>query len=276
MNNPYLITTETNISFSGGRTSAFMLWKVLEAHNGKLPNAAKVLFANTGKEDEATLRFVKNIQDKWNVDIVWLEYTSKEPNFKVVNFETASRNGEPFEEVIRHYKKVPNPAQRWCTGILKIRTMHKYLRSIGWHDHHETDNDDFVGIRADEHRRAVKMARHKVPLYVDGITKKDVIDFWKNHEFDLELPIIDGETVGGNCDLCFLKSLPKILTLINQNPERAVWWAKMEAINSDILGDGTGCRFRKDRPSYSDLVNFQKSQGQLFDEQDDIPCFCGD
>jgi 3'-phosphoadenosine 5'-phosphosulfate sulfotransferase (PAPS reductase)/FAD synthetase len=273
--NPYKIKTETNISFSGGRTSAFMLWKVLEAHDGKLPDMAKVLFANTGKEDEATLRFVKNVQDKWGVDIVWLEYTSEKPNFKIVNFETASRNGEPFEEVIRHYKKVPNPAQRWCTGILKIRTMHKYLRSIGWDNHHETDNDDFVGIRADEHRRAIKMARHKVPLYVDGITKADVLNFWKNNEFDLDLPTIEGETVGGNCDLCFLKSLPKILTLINQNPKRALWWAKMESINADILGDGTGCRFRKDRPSYADLATFQKSQGQLFDEQD-IPCFCGD
>lgn len=274
--NPYLIKTETNISFSGGRTSAFMLYKVLEAHDWKLPEKAKVLFANTGKEDEATLMFVKNIQDKWNVEIIWLEYIPEEPFFKVVTFETASRNGEPFESAIRYYKKVPNPAQRWCTGILKIRTMHKYLKSIGWEDHHETDNDDFVGIRADEARRAAKMPRHKTPLVTDGITKKDVLDFWKKQDFDLELPVIEGETVGGNCDLCFLKSLPKIMTLIRQNPERAVWWAKMEELNADIMRDGTGCRFRKDRPSYAELAKFNKNQGNLFDAEPDIPCFCGD
>ena len=48
-NNPYIITQPTCISFSGGRTSAYMLYKVLEANDG-LPEMAKVCFANTGKE----------------------------------------------------------------------------------------------------------------------------------------------------------------------------------------------------------------------------------
>ena len=52
--NPYKILEPTVISFSGGRTSAYMLWKILEANNG-LPDEAIVCFANTGKEEEATL-----------------------------------------------------------------------------------------------------------------------------------------------------------------------------------------------------------------------------
>ena len=52
--NPYIIKEPTCISFSGGRTSAFMLYKILEANDG-LPEDAKVIFANTGKEEEATL-----------------------------------------------------------------------------------------------------------------------------------------------------------------------------------------------------------------------------
>jgi len=59
MLNPYRITEPTCISFSGGRTSAYMLYKVLEAHNGKLPEDAIVCFANTGKEEEAVIREVK-------------------------------------------------------------------------------------------------------------------------------------------------------------------------------------------------------------------------
>ena len=55
--NPFLIKEPTCISFSGGRTSAYMLYQVLQANDG-LPSEAKVCFANTGKEDEATLRFV--------------------------------------------------------------------------------------------------------------------------------------------------------------------------------------------------------------------------
>ena len=143
--NPYKILDQTCISFSGGRTSAYMLYKVLEAHDMSLPEGAGCCFANTGKEDENTLRFVHECETRWNVPIVWLEWRAEAPKFAIVNYETASRNGEPFEQCIAHYKKLPNPAQRWCTGQLKIRTIHRYLRSLGW-KHHETDNDDFVRV----------------------------------------------------------------------------------------------------------------------------------
>ena len=42
------------ISFSGGRTSAYMLHQILEA-NGNLPDRVQVMFANTGREMPETL-----------------------------------------------------------------------------------------------------------------------------------------------------------------------------------------------------------------------------
>jgi len=96
MTNPYQVLEPTVISFSGGRTSAYMLYKVLEAHQMSLPKDCFVCFANTGKEDQATLDFVHNCETTWNVPIVWLEYICEEPRFKVVNYETASRDGVPF------------------------------------------------------------------------------------------------------------------------------------------------------------------------------------
>jgi 3'-phosphoadenosine 5'-phosphosulfate sulfotransferase (PAPS reductase)/FAD synthetase len=71
--NPFLIDEPTVISFSGGRTSAYMLWRVLEA-NGGLPEDAIVCFANTGKEEEATLEFVRDCEVNWGIKIHWLEY----------------------------------------------------------------------------------------------------------------------------------------------------------------------------------------------------------
>ena len=59
------------------------------------------LFANTGKEREETLHFLNQLDTKFNLGIVWLEskvnpIKGKGTTYKVVNFQTASRNGEPF------------------------------------------------------------------------------------------------------------------------------------------------------------------------------------
>ena len=71
MKDPFIIDEPTCISFSGGRTSAYMLWRVLQSNNGLLDDAI-VCFANTGKEDEATLQFVHDCETQWNVKIHWL------------------------------------------------------------------------------------------------------------------------------------------------------------------------------------------------------------
>lgn len=276
MSNPFEIKEPTVISFSGGRTSGFMLWKVLEAHNMSLPEDAKVIFANTGKEDEATLKFVHDCSVNWNVPIIWLEYQDHDDSkqrFKVVTYETASRNGEPFEAIIRKRQYLPNPVTRFCTAELKIRTIHKYLRSIGWDDYDE--NSDWIGIRADEPRRAAKIARERTPLVTAGIGKTDVGNFWKKQTFDLGLPNFNGVTYHGNCDLCFLKGESQTRSLIAEKPERAVWWAKMEAMAMASKPDGA--RFRKDRDSYQAMMNYAKDQMPMFDSPDEsIACFCGD
>lgn len=63
MSDPFSVDRPTALSFSGGRTSGFMLRKMLMAHGGQLPPDCHVVFANTGKEDEATLRFVQDCSD---------------------------------------------------------------------------------------------------------------------------------------------------------------------------------------------------------------------
>jgi len=128
---PFKIDSPTCISFSGGRTSAYMLWRVLQA-NGGLPSDAVVCFANTGKEDEATLRFVQTCSERWDIPITWLEYQSNAPGYKVVNFATASRNGEPFESLISKRNYLPNPVTRFCTADLKVNSINKMLKDQGW------------------------------------------------------------------------------------------------------------------------------------------------
>ena len=75
------------ISFSGGRTSAFMLYKIIQENEG-LPDNVKVLFANTGREMPETLDFVRDCQEKWGVDVVWLVYfkDGKKTTYKVTDY----------------------------------------------------------------------------------------------------------------------------------------------------------------------------------------------
>jgi 3'-phosphoadenosine 5'-phosphosulfate sulfotransferase (PAPS reductase)/FAD synthetase len=273
MLNPYLITEPTCISFSGGRTSAYMLYQILQAHDGVLPEDAIVCFANTGKEAEETLRFVQDCSEHWNVHINWVEYRDSEQKFEVVSYETASRNGEPFEALIRKKKYLPNPVTRFCTIEMKIRTISKFCKFIGMD---VSEQDAWVGIRADEPRRVAKIGMDRLPLVKAGVTAKDVGEFWKAQPFDLGLPNINGKTMHGNCDLCFLKGGNQIVSLIAEKPERAIWWAHMETlVQSSGQATGQGDRFRKDRPSYAEMMKFTADQADMFADET-IGCFCGD
>ena len=286
--NLYKTTEPSVISFSGGRTSAYMLWKVLDAYDGILPDNIKVCFANTGREMPETLDFVQACSDNWGVDITWLEryaelapanhkrkylYTTKE-----VDHATAARDGEPFLSLLRARRYAPNPVARFCTVELKITPIKEWLLSQGW----QTPYVGYIGIRADEQIRARKMHKTVVegqerylPLYLDKVTRQDIYQFWKSNTFDLQLPNYNGITDWGNCDLCFLKGLSKKLAIIRERPSLADWWIKAE----DLLRQEVGkeAYFRSDQPSYEDMKIIATTQSSFdFGDDETIPCFCGE
>jgi 3'-phosphoadenosine 5'-phosphosulfate sulfotransferase (PAPS reductase)/FAD synthetase len=277
---PFKIDGPACISFSGGRSSAYMLWRVLQS-NGGLPPETVVCFANTGKEEEATLRFVDRCSHEWGVPITWVEYRAEAPGYALVDFATASRDGEPFEAIIRKRNYLPNPVTRFCTSELKIRPMHKFVQLAGWEEW-----DEFIGIRADEHRRVSKIRARGhstettketmcMPLAEAGVTVQDVNAFWDSQPFNLELLTVNGRTLEGNCDLCFLKPPAQRLALIAARPERTQWWIRMESLC--MASRPSGARFTKDGPSYEDMARFAADQRDMFDPNEEaIACFCGD
>tara|TARA_R110000764_G_scaffold57796_1_gene125778 strand:- start:7 stop:795 length:789 start_codon:yes stop_codon:yes gene_type:complete len=262
MSNPYFINEKAVISFSGGRSSAFMLYRILEAHNFILPNGVEVIFTNTGKEMPQTLDFVRDCEKEWNCPITWLEYRSCN-KFVVVDYESASRNGEPFEQLIKDKQFLPNTVMRFCTQELKIRTIERYFGK---------NHVKYLGIRGDEQRR-VSRIRGKddgsvLPLATSKVTKKDINDFWITNKFDLNLPSANTNTLS-NCDLCFLKGTKIKLSIVEHYPDLANWWVNQEK--------KVGAVFNKDSPSYARMQVIASDQGQLFDFDDEsISCFCGD
>ena len=66
------------VSFSGGRTSAYMLWWLLNKWVYRRNWQIIVVFANTGKEVEGTLFFVDECAKEWGINIIWLEAKHKD------------------------------------------------------------------------------------------------------------------------------------------------------------------------------------------------------
>jgi 3'-phosphoadenosine 5'-phosphosulfate sulfotransferase (PAPS reductase)/FAD synthetase len=253
------------ISFSGGRTSAYMTIKLLET--GKY-NDAHIIFSNTGKENEATLVFVhemdRHLQTTFGKAITWLEYNPDPDHwFNVVSFATASREGEPFAALIGKRNYCPNRVARFCTQDLKIRPIKKYCqRVLGWK--HWVN---LVGIRYDEPRRWNKsksVERNEVfdvehPLVKWRVTKPQVLEYFQNMPFDLELKEHEG-----NCDLCFLKGKKKKQAIARETPEKFDWWIAQE---KKIGGTFT--------PDYSyEQLRLHVINSPQFDFDDSIECFC--
>lgn len=278
MADPFKISGPAVVSFSGGRTSGLMLYRILEAYGGTLPADVVVIFCNTGKERPETLDFVERCSQRWGVPVVWLEYRCERGGkrarhtFAVVDYATASRNGEPFDAAVAAPRGdsgyLPNLMSRYCTIELKIRTVIRYLRSLGW-----SQWTNVVGFRADEPQRVAKLngpgrnPREETvcPLHRTGVTRADVMGFWKSQPFDLELGPDES-----NCDLCFLKGSGKLQRLMRQRPDLADWWIQKES---------GGSRFRNDRPPYAALLSLSQRQSLFNPDGPDelsVACHCTD
>lgn len=283
------------LSFSGGRTSGRMLKEWLDTMNG-VPDNSMVLFANTGREEDATLDFIHECETQWGVPIIWLEYdrvpassidlsvfpTPRRASyvrgqasrgedthwFKVVNYETAHRIGQPnspFDKVLEWMSVLPNPRVRSCSAQLKTRTMMRYMWTKRIYEF-----TSYIGYRADEADRGADLLNSRdliqgntfcFPLIDMGIREEDVMEFWSKQSFDLKLQQFEG-----NCDLCFMKSVPKRIEVMRRKPDRAEWWINWEKRKTKE-GRTTGGQFRLEQ-SYESLFERSKTALPMFTDQE--------
>lgn len=226
------------ISFSGGRTSAYMTKRLLAERQPS--DEIAVVFANTGDEDEQTLEFVDRCDREWGLGVVWVEAVvdpepGKGTTHRIVTFATASRKQEPFRDVIAKYG-IPNKDYNHCNRELKLRPIHSYVRSLGWE---RGSYDTAIGIRYDEADRMSADApreRFAYPLVKWRVTKPEILAWFGAQPFDLDL-----SEERGNCVTCHKKSLRKLLTLARDLPEAFAWRAEQEALHP-FTGAGEGPR----------------------------------
>lgn len=274
------------ISFSGGRTSAVMTKLLLDKYRDT--HEISVTFANTGCEHEATLEFVRDCDEKWGFGTVWLEAVVTHGErvgirHKIVDFNTASRNGEPFEEYIKKYG-IPNAGSPQCTSRLKEEVLDSYRhRDLGWE---KGTYATAIGIRADEvDRVSVRMMEKNFiyPLVAEGFTKEIVNAYCRQSGFDLKIP----SDAWGNCVWCWKKSLRKLMTVAKNDPSAFDFPKRMEEKYSTIkAANQSGKRvFFRNYRSTMDILELAKGkfeeyrdseQMSLFDNFLDVGSACGE
>ena len=253
------------VSVSGGETSLFMaIWLWLHKQD---EYEMIFVFANTGQENEETLIFLKKCAEYFGINIIWIEADVKEgkgngTRFKLTDFENASRNGEPFEAVIKKYG-IPNTSFLHCTRELKMNPIKAYAKSIWGKEKYYLA----IGIRIDEFDR-MNANKDKLRIIYPLISKemqpmtKPMINFWwKQQPFRLEL-----KGYQGNCITCYKKSDKKLFQIAKENPKAFEFFDRME----QQYGNGQQI-FRKNRTTKMLLEEAKNWNGTVKDDSENEP-----
>ena len=252
-----------HISFSGGRTSAYMTKLLLDNWSDRYDFI--VTFANTGLEHPKTLDFIHNCDVHFGYNTVWLEAVVHHdkrlaPSHKIVDYTSAARDGSPFEETIKKYG-IPNQKFPGCTRDLKLNPIKSYLKSLGINEH---EIPTAIGIRTDETRRVnpkTVAARTLIyPLINEWPSdKQDVLDWWEDQAFDLGIDEFEG-----NCLGCWKKSFKKHFMQIERDPSVYDFHRRMEA-EHEFTGPQEGHRhfFRGDNSTVRLFQMYEENKGAV-------------
>jgi spore coat polysaccharide biosynthesis predicted glycosyltransferase SpsG len=269
------------VSFSGGETSAYLAKWLLD-NKSKEYNMIFV-FANTGDEEERTLKFVNECSVNWGIQIVWVEAVvhkdeRKASTHKIVNFKNASRNRKPFIDVIDKYG-IPNQNFLHCNREMKLNPIRSYVKSLGWNNY-----ETAIGIRVDEIDRVNKNRKKLKLVYplveMKPTTKQEISSWWSKQNFRLNL-----ESYKTNCRTCWKKSDKVLAKIYKDNPEYFNFNKQMES----KYGCGKYTFFRNGRSTQELIQDFKKIkenpldkhtqteyQTNLFEDSCDIYSICGE
>lgn len=200
------------VSFSGGRTSAYLCYLMKE----KYGDDVDFIYMDTGAEHLRTYEFIRRVNDEFKLNLTCLRTDFSSPlgagnGFTVVDIDSMSPDLKPFKEMIDKYG-VPYIGGMFCTDRMKLVPFTKYCNEKYGRGNYET----WLGIRDDEPKR-INLNNLKSIRYLAEISifdKQDVLDFWSEMPFDLQIP----EHLG-NCVFCPKKSNLKLAAAQRDEPE---------------------------------------------------------
>lgn len=201
------------VSFSGGRTSAFLSARMLEMFGGEVD----FIYMDTGAEHPRTYDFIRRCDQHFGLNLVCLRGDFDQPlgqahGYNVSTSADIGPDHAPFTDMMRKYG-TPTVNGAWCTSRMKQEIHDKYCDDVYGKGRYST----WIGIRADEPRRLRRLGETPEIRFLAEISdasKEDVLEWWSRQPFDLELP----EHLG-NCVFCVKKSIAKLTRATQDEPE---------------------------------------------------------
>ncbi|WP_222116782.1 phage N-6-adenine-methyltransferase [Shewanella sp. KCT] len=204
------------VSFSGGRTSAYLV-HLMEQKRKEEGLEVRYVFMDTGAEHPKTYEFIRNCVQHFKIKLTCLR-TVINPNlgigvtYRVIPLEEIGPDLQPWKDMLKKYGK-PYVHGAFCTSRMKTDPNKKYLdETYGKGNYHA-----WLGIRADEPKRLKPRQDISYLADISDFEKQDILDWWANQPFDLEIP----EWLG-NCVFCLKKGLNKIALAAKDEPELAI------------------------------------------------------
>ena len=233
------------VNFSGGRTSAYMVWLFEERKKRENINV-EYIYCDTGAEHPKTYQFINDVVNNFGIELTCLRtvITCERgigPKYEIVKLSDCKQDLKPFLDVCRKHG-TPTVAAPLCSDRMKSIPADKYCDDkygrggyIRW-----------LGMRIDEQSRikstieqmdlfsktkkvSQRVKNTKYLAYISDFEKQDVLDWWEEQGFDLDL-----EEHLGNCVFCIKKGANKIALAAKDEPEMAINMINMiNMINSD-------------------------------------------
>lgn len=136
------------VSFSGGRTSAYMLHLIKNADQ-----SSRFVFMDTGAEHPETYRFIRNIVENWNIELTCLRVmpvmiSGVGSNYETIPYDQCQQDLIPWKRMLQKYGH-PYVGGAFCTDRMKTVPFTKYCEDYFGKGNYKA----WIGIRYDEPAR---------------------------------------------------------------------------------------------------------------------------
>lgn len=144
------------VNISGGRTSAYLGWLLLQRYKSSENVNLEFVFCDTGAEHSLTYKFLRDIVDHWGIELTCLRTVihmekGVGPTWRVVDLDDCKQDLELFLDVCKKHG-TPTVAAPLCTDRMKSIPADKYCDA----KYGKGNYLRWIGYRIDEPNRIKK------------------------------------------------------------------------------------------------------------------------